>query len=214
MNVLKDKNILLGVAGGIAAYKSVQLAHDLTKAEAKVDVLITPAAARFVTPLTFQALTHRPVHTDVFEEWTEEYQGHVTLAHRADLALIVPATADILAKLAHGLADDVISLTLLSCTAPLVLAPAMESNMYAHPATQQNLETLVRRGAYLIESEYGVLASGATGLGRLAEPARIFETVKLLLARKEGSLVGQYLVITAGGTQEPIDPVRYIGNRL
>ncbi len=211
--MLKDKHILLGVAGGIAAYKAVQVAHDLTKEGAKVDVLMTLAATRFVTPLTFQALTHRPVHTDVFEPWTEDFQGHVTLAHRADAALIVPATADILAKLAHGLADDVIGLTLLSCIAPLLLAPAMESNMYAHPATRQNLETLVGRGATLVEAEYGVLASGATGLGRLAEPASIVAAVKLMLGRKAGSWVGQRVVVTAGGTQEPLDPVRYIGNR-
>lgn len=211
--MLRDKHILLGVAGGIAAYKAVQVAHDLTKAGAKVDVLMTSAATRFVTPLTFQALTHRPVHTDIFEAWTEDFQGHVTLAHQADAALIVPATADMLAKLAHGLADDVIGLTLLSCTAPLLLAPAMESNMYAHPATRQNLATLIERGATVVEAEYGVLASGAMGWGRLAEPDQIVAAVKLMLGRKEGTLVGQRLVVTAGGTQEPLDPVRYIGNR-
>lgn len=212
MEILKDKHILLGVGGGIAAYKAVQLAHDLTKAGAKVDVLMTPAATSFVTPLTFQALTHRDVHTDIFEAWTEAYQGHVSLAQRADLVVVVPATADLLAKLAHGLADDIISLTLLSCTAPLLLAPAMESHMYAHPATQHNLETLIQRGAYLIEAEYGVLASGATGVGRLAEPGKILAFIKLVLARKQGSLVGQRVVVTAGGTQEPLDPVRFIGN--
>ena len=211
--MLRDKHILLGVAGGIAAYKAVQVAHDLTKAGAKVDVLMTSAATRFITPLTFQALTHRPVHTDIFEAWTEDFQGHVTLAHQADAALIVPATADMLAKLAHGLADDVIGLTLLSCTAPLLLAPAMESNMYAHPATRQNLATLIERGATVVEAEYGVLASGAMGWGRLAEPDQIVAAVKLMLGRKEGTLVGQRLVVTAGGTQEPLDPVRYIGNR-
>jgi len=211
--MLRDKHILLGVAGGIAAYKAVQVAHDLTKAGAKVDVLMTSAATRFITPLTFQALTHRPVHTDIFEAWTEDFQGHVTLAHQADAALIVPATADMLAKLAHGLADDVIGLTLLSCTAPLLLAPAMESNMYAHPATRQNLATLIERGATIVEAEYGVLASGAMGWGRLAEPDQIVAAVKLMLGRKEGTLVGQRLVVTAGGTQEPLDPVRYIGNR-
>lgn len=213
MNLLKEKNILLGVGGGIAAYKAVQVAHDLTKAGANVDVLMTPAATRFVTPLTFQALTHRDVHTDVFEPWTEEFKGHVTLAHRADLALIVPATTDLLAKLAHGFAEDVIGVTLLSCTAPLVIAPAMESNMYAHPATRQNIEILRQRGAYFIEAEYGALASGAVGMGRLAEPSRIVESIRLVLAQQHGSLLGKRVVVTAGGTQESLDPVRFIGNR-
>jgi phosphopantothenoylcysteine decarboxylase/phosphopantothenate--cysteine ligase len=213
MSILKDKKILLGVAGSIAAYKAVQVAHDLTKAGAQVDVLLTPAAARFVTPLTFQALTHRDVHTDIFENWTDQYQGHVTLARQADLVVLVPATADLLAKLAHGLADDVISLTLLSATAPLLIAPAMESHMYAHPATRQNLEILQARGASLIEAEYGALASGAVGMGRMAEPATILAAIQLLLAQQSGTMRGQRVVVTAGGTQEPLDPVRFIGNR-
>jgi phosphopantothenoylcysteine decarboxylase / phosphopantothenate---cysteine ligase len=212
---LKDKNILLGVAGGISAYKVVQVARDLTVAGAKVHVLLTPGATRFITPLTFQSLTRYPVHTEVWEGWTQEAQGHISLAREADLALIAPATADILARLAHGLADDIITTTMLGLPpgVPVLLAPAMETHMYEHPATQQNLKTLAGRGAQVIAPGYGNLASGAVGTGRMAEPAQLVAAVKLAFGRFEGSLRGKRLVITAGGTQEAIDPVRYIGNR-
>lgn len=211
---LKDQNILLGVAGGIAAYKVVQVARDLTVAGARVHVLMTQAATRFVTPLTFQSLTRYKVHTEVWEDWTQDEQGHISLAREAHLALIAPATADILARLAHGLADDVITTTLLGLPpgVPLLLAPAMETHMFQHPATQQNLRTLVERGAQVIEPGAGMLASGAIGVGRMAEPAHLVAAVRLAMGRAEGDLRGKKLVITAGGTQEALDPVRYIGN--
>ncbi|NWJ45873.1 MAG: bifunctional phosphopantothenoylcysteine decarboxylase/phosphopantothenate--cysteine ligase CoaBC [Chloroflexi bacterium] len=210
---LKDRNILLGVSGGIAAYKVAQLARDLTKEGAKVDVVMTEAATRFVTPLTFQALTHRKVYTDLWQEWTEEEKGHVTLAHRAELAVIAPATADIIARLAQGLANDILTTSILGCTAPLIIVPAMESNMYQHPATQQNLATLRERGAFILEPGVGMLASGASGVGRMPEPEEILGYIRLALGKNSGDLIGKRLIITAGGTQEPLDPVRYLGNR-
>lgn len=212
---LKDKNILLGVSGGIAAYKVVQVARDLTVAGAKVHVMMTPGATRFITPLTFQSLTRYPVHTEVWESWTQEAQGHISLAREADLALVAPATADILAKLALGLADDIITTTMLGLPpgVPVLLAPAMETHMYEHPGTQQHLQTLVERGAQVIAPGYGNLASGAVGTGRMAEPSQLLAAVRLAFGRVEGDLRGKRLVITAGGTQENIDPVRYIGNR-
>lgn len=212
---LKDKNILLGVAGGIAAYKVVQVARDLTVAGARVHVMMTPGATRFITPLTFQSLTRYPVHTEVWEYWTQEAQGHISLAREADLALIAPATADILARLALGLADDIITTTMLGLPpgVPVLLAPAMETHMYEHPATRQHLQTLVERGAQVIEPGYGNLASGAVGTGRMADPAQLVSAVRLAFGRMGGDLHGKRLVITAGGTQENIDPVRYIGNR-
>ncbi len=212
---LKDKNILLGVAGGIAAYKVVQVARDLTVAGANVHVMMTPGATRFITPLTFQSLTRYPVHTEVWEYWTQEAQGHISLAREAGLVLIAPATADILAKLALGLADDIITTTMLGLPpgVPVLLAPAMETHMYEHPATQQHLQTLADRGAQVIAPGYGNLASGAVGTGRMAEPAQLVAAVRLAFGRLDGDLRGKRLVITAGGTQENIDPVRYIGNR-
>ncbi len=212
---LKNKNILLGVAGGIAAYKVVQVARDLSVAEAQVHVMMTPSATRFVTPLTFQSLTRYKVFTEVWEPWTQEEQGHISLAREADLVLIAPATADILARLALGLADDVITTTMLSVPpeVPILIAPAMETHMYQHPATQQHLKTLIERGAQVIEPGYGRLASGAVGTGRMAEPAQIVAAVELAIGRREGDFRGKRFVITAGGTQEAIDPVRYIGNR-
>jgi len=210
--LLKDKNILLGVAGGIAAYKVVQLARDLTKEGARVHVLMTEAATHFVTPLTFQSLTHYKVYTDLWEPWTQEEQGHISLAHNADLVIVAPATADIIAKLALGFADNIITTTLLGSTAPLLIAPAMESHMYRHPATQQNLNTLIQRSATIVQPGFGMLASGAVGEGRMAESEILLAAIKLELG-KQGDLRGKRIVITAGGTQEAIDPVRYIGNR-
>ena len=212
---LKDKNILLGVAGGIAAYKVVQVARDLTVAGARVHVLMTPAATRFVTPLTFQSLTRYKVFTEVWEPWTQEEQGHISLARDADLVVIAPATADILARLALGLADDVITTTMLSVPpdVPVLIAPAMETNMYQHPATQAHLQTLVERGAQVIAPGFGRLASGAVGTGRMAEPDQIVAAAGNALGRRTGNLRGKRFVITAGGTQEALDPVRYLGNR-
>jgi len=213
--LLQNKNILLAVSGGIAAYKVVQVARDLTQAGAKVHVLMSQAATRFVTPLTFQTLTRQPVHTEIWEGWTDDEQGHISLSKQADLVLLAPATADIMAKLAHGLADDIITTTYLATpvSTPFLIVPAMEHHMYIHAANQHNMQILRERGAQVLEAKYGPHASGATGLGRLPEATEIVAAVKLAIGRREGELKDKYLLITAGGTQEPLDPVRYLGNR-
>jgi phosphopantothenoylcysteine decarboxylase/phosphopantothenate--cysteine ligase len=177
-----------------------------------VDVIMTEAAQRFVTPLTFNAITHRPVRTDLWADWLGDDTGHVSVAREADALVIAPATAHTLARLALGLADDLLAAVALSTTAPLLVVPAMESHMYAHPATQAHLATLRERGALVMEPGSGHLASGATGVGRLPAPARIVDAIRVLLGRG-GPLAGRRVVITAGGTQEPLDPVRYLGNR-
>lgn len=213
--ILKDKRILLGVTGCIAAYKAAHLASRLAQAGAHVDVIMTQAAARFVTPLTFQAVTQRPVHIDLWQPiWNGDHVriAHVHLARQADLFIIAPCTANTLARLAYGLADDLLTSTALSCTAPCLIAPAMESHMWAHPATQASVEILRSRGVTFIGPAAGHLASGAEGVGRMAEPEEVIEAARALLGR-DGPLAGRHVVITAGGTREPIDPVRYIGNR-
>jgi phosphopantothenoylcysteine decarboxylase/phosphopantothenate--cysteine ligase len=211
---LQGKNIMLAVSGGIAAYKIVQVARDLTQEGAKVHVLMSEAATRFVTPLTFQTLTRQKVHTEIWEGWTDEEMGHISLSKRADLVLLAPATADMMAKLAHGLANDIISTVYLATprSTPFIVVPAMEHHMYTHPATQQNILTLRERGAVVMEAKYGTHASGESGLGRMPEPAEIVALVRLTIGRREGDLQGKRVVVTAGGTQEPIDPVRFIGN--
>jgi phosphopantothenoylcysteine decarboxylase/phosphopantothenate--cysteine ligase len=208
---LAGKHVLLGVSGSIAAFKAIALTSDLVKLGATVDVLMTPAATRFVQPLSFSALTHRPVVVDLFAA-ADQPIPHVQLGVSAQALVVAPATADCLAGLALGLGHDALLATALSSRAPLVLAPAMETQMYEHPATQQNLETLRRRGATIVEPTAGRLASGRIGRGRMAEPAEIVETLQRLLGRTL-DLQGRRLVVTAGGTQEPIDPVRFIGNR-
>ncbi len=212
MSLLQGKQIVLAVTGGIAAYKAATLASLLVQQGALVDVIMTEAAGAFIQPLTFTALTHRSVHTDVLTGWDEHASGHVTLAADADLLLVAPATAATLARLALGLADDLLGLVALSTTAPLLLAPAMEHHMWRHPATQQHVQTLQERGATIVPPERGRLASGASGDGRLAPPETILQAVVTLLT---GSMVlsGRHIVVTAGGTREPIDPVRYLGNR-
>lgn len=212
MNLLQGKQIVLAVTGGIAAYKAAALASLLVQQGALVDVILTEAATKFVQPLTFAALTHRPVHTDVFAGWDEDASGHVTLAANADLVLVAPATAATLARLALGIADDLPGLVALSTSAPLLIAPAMEHHMWHHPATQQHVQTLQSRGAILVPPEPGRLASGARGDGRLASPEAIIQAVVSLLEETD-VLAGRHVVVTAGGTREPIDPVRYIGNR-
>lgn len=208
---LDGRNIILGVSGSISAYKVVQVARDLTQAGARVDVLMTEGATRFVTPLTFQTLTRRPAITDLWQDWTEDAQGHISLGEQADLMLVAPASAQTLARLALGLADDMVSLTALATYAPLVIAPAMNYHMWEHPATQQHVRTLEDRGATILRPETGRLASGAVGEGRLAEPTQIVGAVRWRLGRN-GVLRGRRVVITAGGTREPVDPVRYITN--
>jgi phosphopantothenoylcysteine decarboxylase/phosphopantothenate--cysteine ligase len=212
VSLLQGKKIALAVTGGIAAYKAATLASLLVQQGAVVDVIMTEAARAFVQPLTFTALTHRPVHAEVFAGWDEHASGHVTLAAEADLLLIAPATATSLARLALGLADDLLGLVALSTTAPLLLAPAMEHHMWRHPATQHHVRTLESRGAIIVPPERGRLASGASGEGRLAAHETILQAVVTLLAGTE-VLAGRHIVVTAGGTREPIDPVRYLGNR-
>lgn len=212
MGKLQDKRVVLGVTGGIAAYKAAALASLLVQQGATVDVVMTQSALEFIQPLTFAALTHHPVHTTIFANWNEGASGHVTLAEEADLLVVAPATAATLARLALGLADDLLGLVALTTSAPLLLAPAMEHHMWHHPATQQHVETLRARGAAIVPPSSGRLASGATGDGRLAAPESIIEAAETLLAGL-GALTGRRVVVTAGGTREPIDPVRYIGNR-
>jgi phosphopantothenoylcysteine decarboxylase/phosphopantothenate--cysteine ligase len=209
---LEGARVVLGVTGSIAAYKAVALASALTQARAVVDVILTREAGELVRPLSFQAITHRPALTDMFSLLAETEIGHVTLGHEADVVVVAPATAHTLARLALGLGDDLLATTVLATRAPLVLAPAMETNMLLHPATQGHLATLRQRGALIVEPGEGHLASGRVGRGRLAEPDAIVDAVRAVLARR-GDLAGWRVVVTAGGTQEPIDPVRVIANR-
>lgn len=208
--VLSGKRILLGVSGSIAAYKAADLASRLTQAGARVDAILTAAASRFVAPLTFQSLTGRPAPADLWSE--EAHVLHVGLADGADLLVVAPATADILAKLAHGLADDLLTVTALAARCPLLVAPAMDAGMFEHPAVQANLATLRARGATVIGPADGRMASGLEGRGRMLEPEEILGHVRLAAGRN-GPLAGRRVVVTAGGTQEPIDPVRVIANR-
>ena len=210
--MLKNKTIVLGVTGGIAAYKAADLASKLTQAEAKVEVVMTEAATKFISPLTFRAVTGRPVVTSMFDlasEWSIE---HVSLAEAADVVVIVPATADIIAKLATGIADEMILSTVLATKAPVIVAPAMDVNMFENAVTQENIAKLKARGFVIVEPGFGRLASGKIGAGRLADNEKIIGTIKKGLGRN-GDLAGKHIVVTAGGTQEPIDPVRVITNR-
>ena len=209
--ILQNKNILLGVSGGIAAYKAAELVRLLVKAGATVRVVMTKNAQEFITPLTLQSLSGNPVSTDTFDLTQESEIGHIRLADTADLVLIAPATANILAKLAHGIADDLLSTLLLVTRAPVVLAPAMNVHMHAHPATQENLKTLQRFGHHIIEPAEGELACGYEGKGRLAEPEQIVECAEITLTKKD--MQGEHIIVTAGPNCEPIDPVRFITNR-
>jgi phosphopantothenoylcysteine decarboxylase/phosphopantothenate--cysteine ligase len=212
MSILSGRRILLGVTGSIAAYKAADLASKLTQAGAQVDVLLTAAAEKFITPLTFQSVTGRRAYTDKDLWGSEAHVLHVGLGHNADLLVIAPCTANTLAKLAHGQADSLLTVTALAATCPLILAPAMDGGMLDHPATQANLEILKERGAYLIDPAEGHLASGLTGRGRLPETPDLLGHLRLVLGRG-GLLANKKVVITAGGTAEPLDPVRVITNR-
>jgi phosphopantothenoylcysteine decarboxylase / phosphopantothenate---cysteine ligase len=212
MGDLEGKSILLAVTGGIAAYKAATVASLLVQEGAGVEVVMTEAAQRFIQPLSFSAITHGPVHTDLFAAWRENFTGHVGLASKADLLLVAPATATSIARLALGLADDLLGLIALSTAAPIVLAPAMEEGMLHHPATQEHLTTLTERDVRIVDPAHGRLASGAVGEGRMATPESIVAAVRDVL-RQSTRLAGRKIVITAGGTREPLDPVRYIGNR-
>ncbi len=208
---LAGKRVVLGVTGGIAAYKAADLTSKLVQLGADVHVVMTQAAQRFVAPFTFQALTRNPVHTSVFEGWEEETAGHVTLAATAEAVIVAPATANTIARMAHGFAEDMLGAVLLATQAPVLVAPAMEHHMWHHPATQANLSTLVERGARVIDPETGRLASGAHGDGRMAPVERIVQEIRRAIGAG-GLLHGRTVIITAGGTHEAIDPVRFIGN--
>jgi phosphopantothenoylcysteine decarboxylase/phosphopantothenate--cysteine ligase len=210
-SVLAGRRVLLGVTGGIAAYKACVLARLLTRSGARVQVVMTQAATRFVGPDTFSALTGRAAYTSLWE--VPGVVLHVRMAHESDVNVVAPATANVIAKLATGVADDLLTSTLLESRAPLVLAPAMHTGMWEHPATVANLRTLRERGASVVEPAEGPLAAGDEGVGRLAEPEDILRAVEAAAAARAGDLAGRRIVVSAGPTWEPIDPVRFVGNR-
>ena len=208
----KGKKVLLGVSGGIAAYKAVEIASRMRKAGAEVHVILTRAAQEFVTELTFREISGNPVNTGMWEKVTHWNVEHIALARMADLVLVAPATANLIAKLAVGLADDMLTTTILATQAPIFLAPAMNSNMFRNPVTQKNIKNLQDRGIEIIPPASGHLACGVDGVGRLPEPVEILSRVEGYFC-KAGSLQGKKILVTAGGTIAPIDPVRFIGNR-
>jgi phosphopantothenoylcysteine decarboxylase / phosphopantothenate---cysteine ligase len=212
MSVLSGRRIILGVTGSIAAYKAADVASKLTQAGAQVDVILSGAAEKFITPLTFQSVTGRRAYVDGDLWGNEAHVLHVGLGHTVDLVLIAPCTANTMAKLAHGIADSLLTVTALAANCPLLIAPAMDGGMFDHPATQENLETLKKRGAMIVGPAEGHLASGLSGTGRMVEPLEILGYARLALGQK-GRLAGKKVVVTAGGTQEPLDPVRVLTNR-
>ena len=203
--------IVLGVTGSISAFKAADLASKLRQAGADVEVILTRAAAQFVTPLTFQSLTGREVVVDMFA--ASEPEAHVEVARRAGALVIAPASADCIANLAHGQTPDMVTLTALATTAPILVAPAMDSQMWANAATRANVETLRSRGFAFVGPMEGRLASGRTGAGRLAETPQVIGALRALLGERNGDLRGRHVVVSAGPTHEPIDPVRFVGNR-
>ena len=207
-----DSRITLGVTGSIACYKAVDLASKLVQAGAELDVIMTDGALEFLKPITFSAITHKPVVTSLFDPQSELSMDHVALAGRSDLILVAPATADAMAKAAWGLAGDALSATLLATRAPVIFAPAMDANMYDNAATQENVARLRSRGAIIAGPAEGRLASGLVGSGRMLEPSALVDHVRMVLARG-GDLSGRKIVVSAGGTQEAIDPVRVVTNR-
>jgi phosphopantothenoylcysteine decarboxylase/phosphopantothenate--cysteine ligase len=212
--LLHDKRILVGITGGISAYKSCTLASHLTQAGAVVDVVMTESATRFVAPLTFQALTGRPVYTDLWEtpgEGLPSHIAHIGLAHAADLIVIAPITANTMARLAQGLADNLLTTAALAASCPMVAAPAMDVGMWSHPATQANAATLRERGIHFAGPARGRMASGLEGEGRMLEPDEILGHIRLVLGR-DGPLAGRRVIVTAGPTREPLDPVRFLSN--
>lgn len=213
--MLKNKNILLAVCGGIAAYKVVDVASRLRKLKANVHVVMTKEATEFVTPLTFQEISGNPVNVSMWDKVTNWNVEHIALASLADLVLIAPATANIIGKIANGIADDMLSTVIMATKAPVLVAPAMNSNMYENPITQRNLQTLRNYNYQIIEPASGHLACGVTGVGRLPEPITLLECVQEYFAKNniKQSLQGKKIIVSAAGTREPIDPVRYISNR-
>ena len=209
---LNNKTVVLGVTGSIAAYKAADLASQLTQAGAKVEVIMTEAATEFVMPITFRSITGRPVVTEMFDLASEHSVEHVALAEAADVVVIAPATANVIAKLAAGIADDMLCCTVLATRAPTIVAPAMNVNMYENPVTQDNLAKLRARGFTTVGPAYGRLASGKMGLGRLVDIDEILGAICQVLGRS-GDVAGKRIVVTAGGTEEPVDPVRCLTNR-
>ena len=210
--MLEGKTLVLGVTGSIAAYKAVYLLRELTRRGAAVTVCLTEHAARFVGPLTFRTLSNRPVLTDLFDPQSDDAVEHVALAERAAAMIVAPATANLLAKAAHGLADDFLTTLLLAARCPVLIAPAMDGGMWDHPAVVTNVATLRQRGVVVLEPDAGALASGLAGRGRLPEPEAIVEALIGMLTPTR-DLVGERVLVTAGPTREPIDPVRFITNR-
>jgi len=206
----RNRTVVLGVGGGIAAYKACELARLVVKGGGRVRVAMTPAAARFVAPLTFQALTGAPVLLDLLDPAAEQAYGHLALARLADLVVVAPATADLLARLRAGMADDAVTTTVLAATCPVLLAPAMNTRMWRNPATRENVAALRGRGMHLCGPAAGELADGEVGEGRLAEPADIALSAARLLGRQD--LAGRRVLVSAGPTREPIDPVRFVSN--
>ena len=204
--------IVLGVTGGIGAYKSVEVVRGLQRAGHEVAVVMTESATKFVGPLTFEAITQRNVITDQYAAGANADIKHIALASQADLLLVAPATANMVGKFAHGIADDFLSALYLATTAPVLMAPAMNTNMLSHPAVQENLRVLSDRGVRWVEPGEGYLACGWIGKGRLAEPETIVEVAEQVL-RPDGDLIGRCILVTAGPTEENIDPVRFLGNR-
>ncbi len=215
ITILQDKRIVLAVTGSIAVYKAVDLASKLTQAGVLVDVIMTTSAQKFVTPLTFQAVTGRPVYTDLWQTdnsgGLQTHIAHVGLAEYADLMAVIPATAHTIARLTHGFADDLLTITALASRCPLLIAPAMDGSMYEHHTTRTNVEALEHRGVVLIEPETGRFASGLVGRGRLPETATLMGYIRQVIGHV-GRLAGKKVIISAGGTREAIDPVRYISN--
>ena len=212
MNPLQGKEVVLGVTGSIAAFKAADLASKLVQAGAGVSVVMTQSAREFVTPFTFRSITGRPALYDMWSPQNDSAEEHVALARRADVIVIAPCSANTLAKLAHGFADDMVALAVLATKAPVLVAPAMDAQLWANVATQANVATLRDRGVAFVGPATGRLASGHSGVGRLEEPGTIVGAVQHLLAR-DGDLAGRRIVVSAGGTREPIDPVRFITNK-
>jgi phosphopantothenoylcysteine decarboxylase/phosphopantothenate--cysteine ligase len=210
---LYQKHIVLGVTGSISCYKALDIASKLVQAGAYVDVVLTKSATEFIQPLAFKALTNRQPYVNMFDLDAKDGESHVELARRCDAMLIAPLTATTMAKLSHGIADDLVALTALATDKPLLVAPAMDSQMWINPATQYNMKNLIQRGVQIIGPAEGRLASGRVGAGRLVEPTDIVDELRYRLARELGDLSSLKVVVTAGGTREAIDPVRYVGNR-
>ena len=212
MNPIKDKQITLGVTGSIACYKIADLASKLTQAGAEVDVILTESATYFVHPITFQSVTGRKAFTEKDLWGDQAHVQHIGLGHATELFVVAPATANTIAKLAHGIADNLLTVTALAANCPMIVVPAMDGGMFTHAATQDNLKKLKERGAFIVGPEIGRFASGMVGLGRMSEPPTILGHIRHVLAQG-GPLSGRKVVVTAGATQEPLDPVRYLTNR-